>query len=333
MDYSSNKILDGVLKSSNLSEGFNSLRLFLRYVFEIGPISTKDLSSLIGIPLPVVSSLRRELEKNKVLIRSNGMLLSDLGIDLVNQMGISGNMKISEITSSTNLSHLFENLIPDLEKMCLNRPSYNSKIDQSHVTVETTLKRVQYLIKNDAFEGRDILILGDDDLTSLAILLCMQKYQIFPKQISVVDIDDRILDFIGNHYMHSHIKPKLVHSDLSDGIDQDLLNKHDVFITDPPYTVDGFKLFISNAVKSLKNTSGNIGIISFPNPPVDNYLLIQKTLIQMGLLFREMIPGFNRYIGASIHGSTTNLIRCTTSNQINADVDINMSQIYTQSRE
>tara|TARA_B100000519_G_scaffold131909_1_gene113889 strand:- start:91 stop:1092 length:1002 start_codon:yes stop_codon:yes gene_type:complete len=332
MHYFSNEILDRVLELSNISEGFNSLRLFLRYVFEIGPVSTKDMSALIGIPLPVIASVRKELEKNRILIRSNGMVLSDLGIDLINQMGISKNIKISEITSSEDISHQFEDLIPELEKICLTRPSYNPKIDQSHVTIETSIKRVQYLIKNDAFEGRDILILGDDDLTSLAIYLCMRKFDIYPNNISVVDIDHRILDFINGHYSQSRIKPKLVKVDLLEGIDKSLLGRHDVFITDPPYTVDGFKLFVSNALKSLRSGPGNIGIISFPNPPIGNYLLMQHSLIQMGLLFREMIPGFNHYIGAPIHGGRTNLIRCTTSNQINSDVDIDLSKIYTHSR-
>ena len=91
-------------------------------------------------------------------------------------------------------------------------------------------------------------------------------------------------------------------------------------------------MFVSNALKSLRSGPGNIGIISFPNPPIGNYLLMQHSLIQMGLLFREMIPGFNHYIGAPIHGGRTNLIRCTTSNQINSDVDIDLSKIYTHSR-
>ena len=59
---------------------------------------------------------------------------------------------------------------------------------------------------------------------------------------------------------------------------------------------------------------------------------MQHSLIQMGLLFREMIPGFNHYIGAPIHGGRTNLIRCTTSNQTNLDVDVDLSKIYTHSR-
>ena len=332
MDHSSKKILDRVVKTTNLSEGFNGLRLILRYIFELGPISSKEISSIIGIPLPLVSSIRRELEKNHILIRSNGMLLSELGIHLINQMGISKNIKISEITSSENISHQFEDLIPELEQICLKRPSYNPKIDQSHVTIETSIKRVQYLFKNDAFEGRDILILGDDDLTSLAILLCMEKFDVYPNKISVADIDNRILDFIDCHYTQSLIKPELVKVDLLEGIDKSLLGRHDVFITDPPYTVDGFKLFVSNALKSLKSGPGNIGIISFPNPPIRNYLLMQHSLIQMGLLFREMIPGFNHYIGAPIHGGRTNLIRCTTSNQANLDVDVDLSKIYTHSR-
>ena len=105
MDHSSKEILDRVVKTTNLSEGFNGLRLILRYIFELGPISTKEISSIIGIPLPLISSIRRELEKNHILIRSNGMVLSDLGIDLINQMGISKNIKISEITSSEDISH------------------------------------------------------------------------------------------------------------------------------------------------------------------------------------------------------------------------------------
>ena len=55
------------------------------------------------------------------------------------------------------------------------RPTARLELDQTHCTVETKLRRVLALYEADALEGRRILLLGDDDLVSLAIRAVVQR--------------------------------------------------------------------------------------------------------------------------------------------------------------
>jgi hypothetical protein len=54
-------------------------------------------------------------------------------------------------------------------------PPVRVEIDQTHCTVETKVRRVLALYEAGALDDRHIFLLGDDDLTSLAIKVAVQQ--------------------------------------------------------------------------------------------------------------------------------------------------------------
>ena len=85
----------------------------------------------------------------------------------------------------------FHSKLVKLKQYSRLRPKPYTKLDQAYATPETALRRALYMMAEGDLEGRDVLFLGDDDLTSLAAGLLK-----IAKSITVIDIDVRILDLI-----------------------------------------------------------------------------------------------------------------------------------------
>jgi predicted methyltransferase len=71
------------------------------------------------------------------------------------------------------------------------RPKPDRNLDQFYATEETVLKRAVLLGNLPNISQKKLLFLGDDDLTSIIFALLFKA-----EEIMVVDIDNRILEFI-----------------------------------------------------------------------------------------------------------------------------------------
>jgi hypothetical protein len=83
----------------------------------------------------------------------------------------------------------------ELEKRFLKiqtrRPKAIRRFDQGYVTPKTTLSRFAFSYERGDIVGKEIIVLGDDDLMSIVLGLSG-----LPKRITVVEIDERLTDFI-----------------------------------------------------------------------------------------------------------------------------------------
>ncbi|WJQ05376.1 bis-aminopropyl spermidine synthase family protein [Geobacillus sp. CAMR5420] len=129
------------------------------------------------------------------------------------------------------------------------RPKATPDFDQGYVTPETTVRRLALMAQQGDLMGRDILLLGDDDLTSIAAALSG-----LPRRICVLDVDERIVRFVrdvaqdqGWDHVHAEVY------DVRDELPSHLRGQFDVFFTDPVDTVKGLLLFLSRC------TEGGVG--------------------------------------------------------------------------
>ncbi|MFW9972303.1 MAG: adenosylmethionine decarboxylase, partial [Candidatus Odinarchaeota archaeon] len=178
---------------------------------------------------------------------------------------------------------------------------------------------------------------GDDDLISLAVGLTK-----LAKQITVIDIDNRILNYISKSVQQLSIHNFNVYlHDLRKSCPSDIINKYDVVVMDPPYTNEGLRLFLKRARQILKSTIiiegetypiiGKKCLLSFGNKPPEEMLKLQLSILDHGFIINEMLPDFNHYEGASIIGKFSHLYYLQSV--INPNVKYNLSfathPIYT----
>jgi predicted methyltransferase len=133
-------------------------------------------------------------------------------------------------------------------KACRADKSFDRRddLDQCPATIETTMRRLALLMRLSLLEKRCVLLLGDDDLLSLAISvagLCTR--------VTVIDLDYGVLSRIARWTRNAAIE--LIHHDLRLGLPANVAHDYDVVFTDPPYTAAGQFLFLRAGMSALSN--------------------------------------------------------------------------------
>jgi S-adenosylmethionine decarboxylase proenzyme len=296
-----------IAKKSKLREGSDGVYKIIRqlYRYQHQKLTNKEFAKLVGIPVPVVSAVRGELMKadflkTKNILSSKALTWTEKELGLRFESSFFQDYSPSSQSVTTEHLLFFKPVIDALE----DRPSPEYKYDQTRSTTETVLKRALIMARNGDVEGRKIVLLGDDDGLSMALahLDCADE-------ILVIDIDSRILKVIDNftkgHNYSTPVRTQLW--DIRTAFPKEWLNSFDTFEMDPPYTVSGFKLFITRALSLINPDTNSHGYISFGNKSPFEKWECQEHLNTSGLVIEEFIPNFNMYIGATILGSSSNL--------------------------
>ena len=309
---------------SNLEEGMEGIRSILLSVYRRGSISIKRISRETKIPIPAVSKICNILEERKMVNRSKGgVQFWDNSMEYIEEFfGFSG-YGFSKCPKCNNrpvyITPRYEEYFDILKPIFEERPQVNTQLDQSKNTIETAIQRALYLYENGALEGKHIIFLGDDDFTSVAVGLLYtinfpDEPKLIPKSITVIDIDERILEKIKEVFESHNLEVRCIKHDLREPLLNSLNNKFDTVITDPPYTTAGLELFLKTACQLLhilddpKFLVGKDILLSYAHRSSDRTLEFQSIINKFNLAIMEIIPGFNKYEGAEILGNITQMI-------------------------
>ncbi len=308
------EILTLVAEKAQLSEGIEGVRSILLIMYRFPSLKNKIVSQKTGIAIPALAAVRSELVKAGIIEKRN--LLGEKGREWVRS---KLNLRFEYDPVPGNFDSIIRELpeefyyLNDIKSYLDNRPSPEFALDQSHADFSTVLKKTLYLVKKGDIEGRRIIFLGDDDFISLAVGLTK-----LANEITVVDIDDRVLNFLSNTARKLSLKNfNVLHHDLREPIPKNVVNKYDIAVMDPPYTNEGLRLFLKRAKQVLKSTIivdgrsypiiGKKSILSFGNKPPNEMQKLQLSILDHGFIINEMLPDFNHYEGASIIGKFSHL--------------------------
>lgn len=313
--------IEKIKKNVNLEEGNKTVENILITIYLQEGISTKELAKLNFLPLPVTAAVKKEFIKEKLVIQDRGNRLTPNGIHFIeNELGFKNIDKKLYFKLLTNPLEEYEEINKikeEIHHIFENRPQADVTLDQSKSTIETSLKRAVLCLKNYDLIGKNILCLGDDDLTSVALGFLLKKlfssalYQ--STEITVMDIDKRIIEYIDNTAMKEYLPIKCEYTDLKKSLPDKFKNKFDCFFTDPPYTLKGMNLFLSRGIEALKNENDLSIYFSFAHKSPVYQLNMQKAFLDMGLSIFSVTPKFNTYEGASIIGNTGQMIVLKTT--------------------
>ncbi len=322
------EILAEIAVKSQLKEGKEAVRRILREIYKHGTLGTKTLARMIHLPIPTIAAVRKELENVGLIDRvKKGAILTEYGVKFVTrELEISYlNDLLCKTCEGTRLElpHDFDKLITKFKTFSEQRPIPDTSLDQAFGKPITAIRRAYLMLQNDDVEGRNILLLGDDDFTSLALALLNVK-----TNISVIDIDKRLTETISKISTENGYNIKCFIHDLRKPIPKELLDSFDTILTDPPYTLPGLQLFLSRAVQALKKEEGKKIYLAYPHRAPNELLVVQQEIQNHGLAIQEIIPGFNLYEGAEIHGNITSLIILVTTNKTKSIITKKFEKIF-----
>ncbi|MFE7645615.1 GNAT family N-acetyltransferase [Streptomyces phaeoluteigriseus] len=282
------------------------MRSVLRALRRLAPASTRDISRATGLPVPIVAALGNELRRRDLLTKERPSRLTPAGLDVVAELGMDLTLDATCTTCEGR-----ELVIPDVLEEAVRRlgdlmesgPAADMSIDQSHCTPETKVRRVLALLAAGALPGGNLLLIGDDDLVSLAVAVVGDVLgSPIVERVTVVDISPEILAYIRKVSAGLGTRVETVEHDLRHPLPTELHNGFDVAMTDPPYTAEGARLFLSRAVEGLRPGPSHSVFFSFGGKSPDEMLEVQREIMALGLVTNGYIRNFNEYQGSGILG-------------------------------
>eukprot|EP01127_Copromyxa_protea_P021871 TRINITY_DN7641_c0_g1_i1.p1 TRINITY_DN7641_c0_g1~~TRINITY_DN7641_c0_g1_i1.p1 ORF type:complete len:349 (-),score=84.03 TRINITY_DN7641_c0_g1_i1:32-1078(-) len=179
----------------------------------------------------------------------------------------------------------------ELNEIIKSRPSPLEKYDQWYMTADHSSFRADFIRENGDLVDKKILFIGDDDLLSVAVSLTK-----LPREVVVLEIDERIVDFVNELGKRLNIPLSGRVYDIRLPLDETLARQFDVFICDPTETMQGFSLFVSRGVSSLRTTGSAVyfGLTAL-EASKKKWYEIQKLLHSMNLVVTEIRHNFTEY--------------------------------------
>ena len=328
-------LVDTIYNKVLLREGKRKIEDYLLEIRLFSYNSSKQLAQTLSIPIPIIVAIKKELQSLNILEKGSRFSLTKSGIEIIDlSFHIKSlNLKHYHYLSNTSALEIMTKFSWLLDYFN-NRPSADVTIDQAKCTLESAIKRVQYMLKKEKLLHRNILCLGDDDCMSI-IIATFNAY-IFTNQpqknIHVLDKDIRILNYIKQSppYIQKQIHVDVC--DFRDTLENRFQRTMDIVIMDPPYTINGITLFLSRAILCLKHEENLSCYISFFKMDYQFLYTIQKLWVENHILLLDMIIGFNQYEGGSILGSQSDFYHLITTNKTTVPLIDNKAMIYTGKR-
>jgi predicted methyltransferase len=277
------------------------------------PVAVRAVSRDTGLPVPVVAAVCGELRARGVLARERPVQLTPRG-----RAAIAPLMRLRALPASGAAGGASAHLVPpglealaeQLEQVAAAVPDADVRIDQTHCTVATKLRRALLLLEAGALTRAPLLLLGDDDLVSVALAL-VTRHVGLPEamaQATVLDVDERVLGFIERELTALGAPAaELVRHDVRAPLPSALAGRFGHVATDPPYTLAGARLFTARAVSALRPGADGRLLLSFAAKDPDTALALDRLLVEQGLSTRALHRGFNEYVGAGILGGVSDL--------------------------
>jgi predicted methyltransferase len=312
------EIVTAVAGAVGLAEGEAGIRDILAAVLAAEPAALREIARLAELPVPIVAAACNELRRRGIVDTQRPVQLTLAGRSAVAAANPALALPVTcpecggrGAVVPPELAGLATALQPVADGM----PGAKAELDQTHCTVETKLARVLRLHQSRALAGQRILLLGDDDLISVAIarFAALTGSAAAIRRLVVVDADADILRWIDQQVAGTGTVVETVEHDLRRPLPSSLTGAFDVVLTDPPYTVAGAELFLSRAVSALAPQPGRHVFFSFGARRPDETVAVQHAMAEMGLAVRSLAPGFNEYLGAGVLAGTSNLYHLRTA--------------------
>ena len=301
--------LNEVTKNVAIKEGLVGILRNLAVISRFPEEPMRKVAQESNLPVPICVAIRNEFEKLGWVSRGKkGASLTPLGHDVFNSHGGFNERYECIKCNGTSIIIPFSKFQKELEAMKRYgnmRGKPFTQLDQSFATPRTSLTRIFYMSKNYDLIRRNFAFLGDSDLTSIALTMFANK----SSRIVVFDVDKRLKTIIESANQENSVQIEFIEHDLRNPMPPEYLKKFDCISTDPPYTQHGLNLFISRGLTLLSDKHNGVGYLSFGVKPPNEILELEKSLVQMNCAITNIVPNFNKYIGAQKLGGVSTLYR------------------------
>lgn len=328
---SAEDVVGDVAASVGLAEGAAGVRALVHVVGRLEPVAVRKLSRETDLPVPLVSAVCNELRKRGVVSPKRPVRLTRRGRELFPAA------RMLDVEAGCRACGRREVVVPAavgpvvrrIAALAREAPPHRVELDQVHCTVETKVRRALALHEAGLLDGRRIMCLGDDDLTSLAITLLAEHVGARIGAFTVVDVDPDVVTFVDRRLRRAKFPVECLVHDLRNPLPERLRACADVVLVDPPYTRPGAALFLARAAEATGREPGRQVFLAFRASRAQSTLAVQRDIAQRGFVIRRVIRDFNRYVGAEVLGGTSHLYELVTTQETRPQLGRYDGPLYT----
>ncbi len=248
------------------------------------------------VPLRAVGAVVASLEAaGLVNLEGEAAHLTPAGRTALAEAGISP-LPAPECSACRGTGVAGEGFLPDraarFYRIAAARPAPVAEYDQIQLLPEDVWRRVAFMAGRGDLAGLDLLVLGDDDLLSVAAALTG-----LPRRVVVLEVDQRLVDFINIAAQEEGLSLSARVADLREPLDPELVGAFDTFHTDPPEALAGLLLFIGRGIVSLRGpgAAGYFGLTRLEGSAAKWYRLERALLMDHRVVITDLLPEFSRY--------------------------------------
>ncbi len=232
-------------------------------------------------------------EKGYVEFQGERIKLTEKGKKILEETGYGRGNYICDKCKGRTVLYEKLDIVKEFIEIAKNRPKAIMDYDQGYVTEETTLARIAFMDQRGDLRNKDLLILGDDDLMSVAAMLTR-----YPKRIAVFEIDQRIVNFIKKVAEDIGYDIEVYQHDLRKPLPDEFKGKFDTFFTDPTETLLGLKAFIGRGISALRSprSAGYFGL-TLVDSSFYKWRELQRVLVtEFNVVITDIIRDFSEYV-------------------------------------
>lgn len=270
-------------------------RIEARILHEVATSSKTfwELLKEVDAPLSDILAAIEKLENKGFIAAEKGKFcITENGKARINSEALSLKVKVCLSCSGKRIipGGRFKKVLKVFKEIVRKRPEPSLDFFQGYMLETDVVARAAFMHYYGDLEEKSIVLIGDDDLLSIALALTG-----LPKKIVVLDIDRRLGDFLKRVNEDYCLDIKFFEYDVSGPLPKELKEKFDVVSSEPLETVSGLKAFILRGVACLKSGgSGYFGLTNY-EASLKKWLKVQELLVKTKCVITDIIQGFSVY--------------------------------------
>ncbi len=241
-------------------------------------------------PLEIIAILKDFRERGLITVENGRVLLTDAGRREAEKLHVKYYDVRCAACEGRGIKEDAFGILKKYREIVAERPRPTAEYDQGYIKEEDLMRRVAFIYERGDLEGAEIMVIGDDDLISIAMALTG-----LPKRIVVLEIDDRLIEFINNVAEREALPIHAQKFDIRHDVPEQFLGKFDVFITDPVETIPGITLFLSRAASTLKDYGAGYFGLTHIEASLKKWAKIERIILDMNFVITDMLRDFNVY--------------------------------------
>ncbi len=239
-----------------------------------------------------ITALNNLFREGLIGVEGNTVYITEKGLKEVNGNILDFKSEICDKCGGKGLilDGKFKYVFEEFKRIAEKRPPPNAFFFQGYMREYDVISRIALMHKYNDLADKDFILIGDDDLLSVALALTE-----LPSRIFILDIDERLGDFIKAISREYRFEIEFQKYDVSNPLPKDLRGSFDVFSSEPLETLSGLKAFISRGVACLRENGVGYFGLSTAEASSKKWMSLEKMLLRMNCVITDIIKDFSRY--------------------------------------